>query len=89
MYRVELTPRAQRDLDRLRGDDLERVAAVVRGLSEDPRPPKVRKLRGPIYRVRAGEWRIIYAVFDKDRLVIVGKLARRSKRTYEDLEELF
>ena len=89
MYRVELTPRAQRDLDRLRGDDLERVAAVVRSLSEDPRPPKVRKLRGPIYRVRAGEWRIIYAVFDKDRLVIVGKLARRSKRTYEDVEELF
>ena len=89
MHRLELTTRAQHELDELSGDDLERVVAAIRGLKEDPRPRGAKKLRGPIYRVRVGNWRIIYAVFDKDQLVIVGKVARRSKRTYEGVEERF
>ncbi len=89
MYRLELTKRAQRDLDKLTGDDLERVAAAIRGLGENPRPHGARKLRGPIHRVRVGDWRVVYAVFDKDQLVIVGKVARRSQRTYEGVDELF
>ena len=89
MYRRELTKRAQRDLDKLSGDDLERVVVAIRGLRENPRPPGVKKLRGPIYRIRVGDWRIVYAVFDKDQLVIVGKVVRRSKGTYEGVDELF
>lgn len=89
MYRRELTKRAQRDLDKLSGDDLERVVAAIRGLRENPRPHGAKKIRGPIYRIRVGDWRIVYAVFNKDQLVIVGKVARRSNRTYEGVNELF
>jgi mRNA interferase RelE/StbE len=89
VYRRELTKRAQRDLDKLCDDDLERVVAAVWGLRENPRPHGAKKIRGPIYRIRVGDWRIVYAVFDKDRLVIVGKVARRSERTYEGVDELF
>ena len=89
MYRRELTKRAQRELDKLSGDDLERVVAVIRGLRDNPRPHGAKKIRGPIHRIRVGDWRIVYAVFDKDQLVIVGKVARRSKRTYEGVKELF
>ncbi len=89
MYRRELTKRAQRDLDKLSGDDLERVVAVIRGLRDNPRPHGAKKIRGPIYRLRLGDWRIVYAVFDKDQLVIVGKVALRTKRTYEGADELF
>ncbi|MBA7609416.1 hypothetical protein ES703_16607 [subsurface metagenome] len=89
MYRRELTKRAQRDLDKLSGDDLERVVAVIRGLRDNPRPHGAIKIIGPIYRIRVGDWRIVYAVFAKDQLVIVGKVARRSERTYEGLGELF
>ncbi|HUU62836.1 MAG TPA: type II toxin-antitoxin system RelE/ParE family toxin [Dehalococcoidia bacterium] len=89
MYRRELTRRAQRDLDKLSGDDLERVVAVIRGLRNTPRPHGAKKIIGPIYRIRVGDWRIVYAVFDKDRLVIVGKVAKRCERTYEGVEELF
>ena len=89
MYRLELTPRAQRDLDKLSGYDLERVVSDIRGLGENPRPRGARKIRGPHYRIRVGVWRVIYAVFDKDQLVIVGKVARRSKRTYKRVDELF
>lgn len=89
MYRRELTKRAQRELDKLSGDDLERVVAVIRGLTENSRPHGAKKIRGPIYRIRVGHWRVVYAVFDKDQLVIVGKVARRTKRTYEEVDELF
>lgn len=89
MYRHELTKRAQRDLDKLGGDDLERVVAAIRGLRENTRPHGARKIRGPIYRIRVGDWRVVYAVFDRDRLVIVGKVARRTNRTYEGVDELF
>lgn len=89
MYRYELTKRAQRDLDKLSNDDLERVVAAIRGLEVNPRPHGVKKIRGPVYRIRVGGWRVVYAVFEKDQLVIVGKVARRSKRTYEGVDELF
>ena len=89
MYQLELTPRAQRDLDKLSGYDLERVVSDIRGLGENPRPRGARKIRGPHYRIRVGVWRVIYAVFDRDQLVIVGKVSRRSKRTYKRVDELF
>ena len=88
MYRVELTPRAQRELDDIGGNELERISAAVQELGENPRPHGVRKLRGPIHRIRLGDWRISYAVFDRDRLVLVGKIARSSERTYDKVDEL-
>ncbi len=42
-----------------------------------------------MYRLRVGPYRIIYAIFDRDELVLVGKIARREKDTYTRLEELF
>jgi len=89
MYRIELTLRAKRELDKLPLKDFKQIDAVIRALTKEPRPQGVKKLKGAIHRVRAGDWRIIYAVFDKDKLIIVGKVARRSKRTYDKLEELF
>ena len=89
MCQVKLTPRAQRELDRLSGKDLKRLGEALQKLADNPRPPGVRKLRGTIHRIRIGAWRIIYAIFDKENLVIVGKVARRSKDTYEGLNGLF
>ena len=89
MYRHELTKRAQRELDKLSSDDLERVVSAIRGLKVNPRPHSSKKIRGPVYRIRVGDWRVIYAVFNKDKLVIVGNVSRRSKRTYEGVDELY
>jgi mRNA-degrading endonuclease RelE of RelBE toxin-antitoxin system len=69
--------------------DFLQVSNVIKGLGDNPRPKGVRKIRGSIHRVRAGDWRVIYAVFDKDRLVIIGKVARRSEDTYDRVDELF
>ncbi len=88
MYQVKLTPRAQRQLDKLQAGDFGRIVAALQKLGDNPRPSGAKKLRGYIYRIRVGDWRIIYAVFDKDNLIIVGKIARRSKDTYDKMKDL-
>jgi len=89
VYQLKLTSQAQRQLDSLPSEDLGRVGTALQRLVDEPRPSGTRKLRGSIYRIRAGDWRIIYAVFDKDNLIIVGKIARRSKDTYDRIKDLF
>ena len=89
MYHLKLTSRAQRQLDKLPSEDLERIVSAIQQLGGNPRPSGAKKLRGSIYRIRVGDWRIIYAVFDKDTLIIVGKVARRSKDTYNRMKDLF
>jgi mRNA interferase RelE/StbE len=89
MYGVKLTARAQRELYKIAGEDSENIIDKLRELGENPRPPGVKKLRSNIYRIRTGNWRIIYAVFDKDRVILVGKIARREKDTYNGMGDLF
>ena len=89
MYRVELKPRAQRQFDRLPGPYRGRVLTALGKLAEQPRSRQSVKLSGAMYRLRVGPFRIIYAIFDRDELVLVGKIARREKDTYERLEDLF
>ncbi len=88
MYRLKLTSRAQRELDKVTAEDLRCIVAALQQLGGNPRPAGSKKLRDTIYRIRTGDWRIIYAVFGKDSLVIVGKIARRSKNTYDRMEDL-
>ncbi len=82
-------PKVKKGLDKLPLKDFRRLDKAIWALAQEPRPLGIKKLRGPFYRIRVGDWRIVYAVFDKDRLVIVGRVARRSKRTYERVDELF
>jgi len=89
MYQLKLTSRAQHQLDKLPAEGLGRIVAAIQQLGDNPRPSGTKKLRGPIYRIRAGDWRIIYAVFDKDNLIIIGKVTRRSKDTYDRMKDLF
>jgi len=89
MYQLKLTPKSQHQLDKLPAQDLERIVAGLKQLKDNPRPSGAKKLRDSIYRIRTGDWRIIYAVFDKDNLIIIGKIARRSKDTYDRMKDLF
>ena len=89
MYRLRLTSRARRELDKIPAGELERIVTALRQLEREPRPFGAKKLRGNIYRIREGDWRMIYAVLDKEKLIIAGKIARRSEDTYDRLEESF
>lgn len=89
MYEVELTKRAHREFNKLSLSNQNQIEAALDRLSANPRPAGVRKIHRNIYRIRIGDWRIIYAVFDKDRLVLVGKIVRRSEDTYDRIKDLF
>jgi mRNA interferase RelE/StbE len=87
-YQIDLTPRAQRELDELPAKEAVRVARALFALAEEPRPRGVRKLTGtaaPMWRIRIGDHRVIYSVSDAARRVIVLRIARRGGGTYEGL----
>jgi mRNA interferase RelE/StbE len=77
-YRIELRPAAIRALKRIHPEDKERVQGAIALLGQDPRPPKAIALSGrPGYRVRVGDYRIIYTIQDDVLLVVVVNLGHR------------
>ena len=57
----------------------ERIDDAVRQLADQPRPPGVTKLAGTSHdwRVRVGDYRVLYEVDDEDRKVVVWRIAHR------------
>lgn len=78
-YEIEISKRAARALAKLPGDVRERVAKEIDQLAHDPRPPGCEKLAisGAAYRIRVGEYRVVYDVTDKVRLVTVTFVGHR------------
>ena len=75
---------AERELRDIPKRDLSRVVARIRGLAEDPRPPGSEKLSGhDRYRLRQGDYRVVYAVDDAERIVEVVKIGHR-REVYRD-----
>jgi mRNA interferase RelE/StbE len=67
-----------RDFRRLHGRVRDRVQKAIDDLAIEPRPPGAAKLAGrEDYRVRVGDYRIVYAVDDEQRLVLVARIAHR------------
>lgn len=77
-YRIEVRPAAARSLRKVDPAMRARVQGVIALLAEDPRPPSARRLQGrPGFRVRVGDYRIIYTVTDEVLLVVVVALGHR------------
>jgi mRNA interferase RelE/StbE len=72
VYQLKLTSRAQREFEKLPARELERIAGALQKLGDNPRPPGTRKLRGQIHRIRVGDWRIIYAILDRESIILIG-----------------
>jgi mRNA interferase RelE/StbE len=77
-YRAEVRPAALRALRKLEAKVRPRIEGAIALLAEDPRPPASRPLKGSLgYRVRVGDYRIIYTVQDDVLLIVVVTLAHR------------
>jgi mRNA interferase RelE/StbE len=83
-YRVELLDRkTRRQLDSIHEPDFSRIAEAIVRLEDDPRPPGCRRLRGlEGWRIRVGNWRVIYQINDQERLVTIVAVKRRREDTY-------
>ncbi|HEU4672796.1 MAG TPA: type II toxin-antitoxin system RelE/ParE family toxin [Candidatus Limnocylindrales bacterium] len=85
-WRVEIAPAAERELRRLPRGEAARLRGPILALAREPRPRGVTKIEGSdFWRLRVGDLRVIYAVDDPRRLVIVLRVARRAESTYRRL----
>ena len=90
IYQIKLaTKRVGKQIARIPRVYQDRIIEKIRSLKENPRPAGAAQINHGVYRVRIGNYRVIYKVFDDENLVLIGKVARKSKRTYKDIETLF
>jgi mRNA interferase RelE/StbE len=85
-YTVVLTQTAEKELQSLPVRMIEKIVRVLKSFEENPRPPGCKKLKGykNLWRVRVGDYRIIYAIEDIILLVDVREVGHR-KDIYDQL----
>lgn len=79
-YKIEISSTAEKTLRKIPKKDLGKVIETIQILSINPYPPGCRKLSGEdgVYRVRQGNYRIIYEVDDQKITIFVLKIGHRS-----------
>jgi mRNA interferase RelE/StbE len=78
-YSVELKQSARKELERLPNAIIARIIVKLEGLEENPRPAGCKKLKGgdDEYRVRVGEYRIVYVIDDRKVIVTITRIRHR------------
>lgn len=81
LYNVKLMPQAQKDLDGFSGRLLSRFEKIILGLYDEPRPHNSKKLSGggSRWRIRVGDYRILYEIDDSQKVVKVYRIAHRKE----------
>ncbi len=78
-YRIALSPMAARQLRKLDAQVRRRIQAALDLLAEQPRPPSATRLVGGAgeWRVRTGDYRIVYEIEDERLLILVLRIGHR------------
>jgi mRNA interferase RelE/StbE len=77
-YKIELESRAKRDFLNLTNQVADRIGVILDDLRNDPRPPGAKKLTGQNgYRVRKGDYRILYTIEEREKRVRVYRIGHR------------
>lgn len=83
-FDLRLKPSVAKDLHGIPQEDVRRILARIETLRENPRPPGSEKLSGQErYRVRQGNYRILYTVADAEVVVEIVKIGHR-REVYRD-----
>ena len=83
-YAVEVKPSARKELEALPDNVLSRVVRKLEVLADTPRSAGCKKLKGhkDQWRVRVGDWRVVYIIDDTAKVVSVTRIAHR-REVYE------
>jgi len=78
-YELRMTSRAEKELDDLPDDIYRRIDEAVLGLADEPRPARAVKLTDSDgrWRIRVGEYRVLYTVDDAAEVVTIGRVLHR------------
>jgi mRNA interferase RelE/StbE len=77
-YKIFIEKSAQKALAKITEKEQDRIIEAIRNLSENPRPIRVKKLSGrEAWRIRVGNYRIIYEIQDDKLVIIVISIGHR------------
>ena len=77
-YKVEFSKRVRKDFRKIPEHDANRILGKIKALAEEPLPAHLKKLKGEeLFRIRLGNYRVIYSIEDEKMLVFVVKLGHR------------
>lgn len=82
MYKIEYSKDIQKDLSKLPKEEVSKILNKIGKLSNEPRPPGVEPLYGKLkglYRIRSGNYRIVYQVIDERLIVFVARVSHRKE----------
>ncbi len=84
IYKIEIKKSVVKTLRRLDHQTLDKVKKAIDKLAHDPRPFGYKKLvdEEGLYRIRAGNYRIIYEIHDQVLMIVVLRVAKRNEDTY-------
>lgn len=79
-YDVRLKPSVERAFRKLPAEIQRRIGSRLDQLANNPRPSGSEKLAGVehLYRIRVGDYRVVYEISDDDRVVLVVTIGHRS-----------
>jgi mRNA interferase RelE/StbE len=85
-YLIVFTRTAAKELERIESTIALKILEKIEDLSKSPRPAGCKKLAGSndIWRIRIGNYRVIYSISDRERLIDINLIRHRSK-AYKDL----
>lgn len=84
IYKIIITKSAQKEIQKLQKPEFPRILTAINSLSSDPRPSGCKKLVGSrnIYRIRIGDYRVLYTIEDQIRIVEIDAVRHR-REAYE------
>jgi mRNA interferase RelE/StbE len=84
-YAITFARSARKELESLQPDIARRIIGKITALAAQPRPPGVKKLHGEasLWRIRIGDYRVVYEINDTARVVDVAVVRHRSE-VYRD-----
>jgi Cytotoxic translational repressor of toxin-antitoxin stability system len=79
--KVEFGTKALKFLSKLEKDDKERFFRRIKELGENSFPSNVKKLKGErdVYRIRVGDFRVLYKIIREDETVLIFRVDKRSR----------
>ena len=78
VYRVRIEKQTSKALEKIDVVIRKRIVEVIRSLADNPRPPGSKKMKNREgWRVRIGDYRVIYGIDDERSLVSVAKIGHR------------
>jgi mRNA interferase RelE/StbE len=79
-YDLEVRPSVGKDVEKIPKKDLKRILARIESLRDDPRSVASVKLSGfEYYRIRQGDYRIVYEIDDRRAIVTIAKVGHRGE----------